>query len=144
MTSRGRDLTLSQRGRQGVRAPSVSYPDPDYSPCLSQVLIEPEGAFRGTRSSVAIPYNYEQPSSFTRSMLPEPLKSLLQWSGNEGEANDYASSATVSSEQTGTLSANMTNNNHDNDLHRRMEDQEQTSKAQQAALDSLQQMLVNS
>ena len=68
MTSR-RDPTRSRRGRQGVRASSVSFPNPDYRSGLSQVLIEPEGAFRDTRSRVAMPYNYEQPSSFTRVVL---------------------------------------------------------------------------
>ena len=36
----------------------------------------------------------------------------------------------------------MADNNHDNDLHRHMEAQEQTSKAQQAILDNIQQMLM--
>jgi len=30
-------------------------------------------------------------------MSPEPLKSLFQWSNDEGEASGYAYSATVSS-----------------------------------------------
>jgi len=100
MTSRGRDPTWSRRGRHGVRAPSISSRDPDYNPGLSQVLIEPEGTFRGTRSKVAIPYNYEQPSSF-RTMSPVPLRSLFQWSDNKGEASEYASSATVSFKKRG-------------------------------------------
>ena len=141
MTGRGRDRTRSQRGRQAVHAPSVNSPNPEYRPGLSQVLIELEGAFRGTCSRVAVPYNYGQPFSFTRAKSSEPLKSLFQWSDDEGEASDYASSATVSSEQKGTVSANMTDNNHDNDLHRHMEAQEQTFKAQQATLDNIQQML---
>jgi len=48
-------------------------------------------------------------------MSLEPLKSLFQWSDDEGEeAGRYASSATVSSVQTGRVSANMANNNNDN------------------------------
>jgi len=117
VTSRGRDLAQSQRGRQGVRAPSVSSPDPDYNPCSSQVLIEPEGAFRGTRSGVAIPYNYGQPSS-SRAMSPELLRSLFQWSDNEGETSGYASSATISSEQMGIMFVNMADNNLDENLCR--------------------------
>ena len=120
---------------------SVSSPDPDYSPDLSQVLIEPEGAFRGTRSRVAIPYNYEQSSSFTRAMSLEPLRSFFQWSDDEGKTSGYAFSATISSKQTWVLSVNMADNNHDEDFHRCMEAQEQTFKAQQATLDNIQQML---
>jgi len=63
-------------------------------------------------------------------MSPELLRSLFQWSDDEEEANDYASFATVSSEQIGIMSVNMTDDNHDNDLHRRMEAQEQNFKAQ--------------
>jgi len=62
-------------------------------------------------------------------MLPESLKSLFQWSDDEGEASGYASLATVSSVQTGRVSANMTDNNND-DLRQRMEAQEQTYRAQ--------------
>jgi len=62
-------------------------------------------------------------------MSPEPLKSLFQWSDDKGEASGYASSAMVSSVQTDRVSANMADNNND-DLRRRMEAQEQTSKAQ--------------
>ena len=39
------------------------------------------------------------------------------------------------------MSINMTDNNHDDDLHWRMEAQEQTFRAQQAALENIQQML---
>jgi len=67
----------------------------------------------------------------------ELLKSLFQWSDDEGEASGYASSATVSSVQTGRVSANMANSSND-DLRWRMEAQEQTSKAQQEALDNIQ------
>jgi len=38
----------------------------------------------------------------------------------------------------GVMSVNMADNNHDEDLHRRMEAQEQTFKTQQAALDNIQ------
>jgi len=86
----------------------------DYNPCLGQVLVGQESAFRGTRFRVAIPYKYEQPSSSTGVVSPESLKSLFQWSDDEGEASGYASSATVSSVQTGR--ANMADNNND-DLH---------------------------
>jgi len=74
-------------------------------------------------------------------MSPKSLRCLFQWSDDEEEASGYASSTTVSSEQTGTMSANMANNNHDNDLHRHMEAQQQTFKAQQAGLDNIRQML---
>ena len=78
MTGRGRDPTRSQRGRQRVCAPLVSSPDPECSPGLSQVLIEPEGVFRGTRSRVVVPYNYKQPSSSIRAISPEPLRIFFQ------------------------------------------------------------------
>jgi len=79
-------------------------------------------------------------SSSTGVMSPEPLKSLFQWSDDDGEASRYASSATVSSVQIGKVSANMADNNND-DLHQRMEAQEQTFRAQQEVLDIIQQML---
>ena len=75
-------------------------------------------------------------------MLPEPLRSLFQWSDDEEEVSGYASSATVSSEQTGIMSVNMADNNHDDDLRRCMKAQGQTFRAQQAALENIQQMLV--
>ena len=51
-------------------------------------------------------------------------------------------SATVSSMQTGRVSANMAdNNNIDDDFRRRLEVQEQDSRAQQEALDNIQIML---
>ena len=74
-------------------------------------------------------------------MSPEPLRSLFQWSDDDGDVSGYASSATVSSKQTGTVLANMADNNHDNDLHWRIEAQEQTFKAQQVTLDNIQQIL---
>jgi len=77
MTGRGKDSMQSRKEIQGVRALSFSSPDFDYSPGLSQVLVEPEGAFRGTRSWVAIPYNYGQSSSSTGAMSLEPLRSLF-------------------------------------------------------------------
>jgi len=73
-------------------------------------------------------------------MSPEPLKRLFQWSDDEGEASGYALSTTVSSVHRGKVSANMANSSND-DLRRRMEAQEQTTKAQQEALDNIQQML---
>ena len=57
-------------------------------------------------------------------MSLEPLKSLFQWSDDEGEVSGYASSVTVSSVQTDRVSVNMTANNN-NDLRQRMELQEQ-------------------
>jgi len=71
---------------------------------------------------------------------PEPFKSLFQWSDDEEEASRYASSTMVSSVQTGRVSVHMADNSND-DLRRRMEAQEQTSKAQQETLDNIQQML---
>jgi len=73
-------------------------------------------------------------------MSSQPLKSLFQWSNDERETSGYASSVTISSVQTSRVSANMADNNND-DLHRWMEAQEKTSKAQQEALDNIQQML---
>ena len=86
---------------------------------------------------ISIPCNYEQPSSSTIVISPEPLKSLFQWSGDEGEASGYASSATISSVRMGKVSVHMADNDND-DLRRRMKAQEQTSKAQQEGLDNIQ------
>jgi len=55
----------------------VSFSDSDYSPGLSQVLVEQKGAFQGTDSRVAIPYSYGQPSSSTRVVLLAPLRNLF-------------------------------------------------------------------
>ena len=44
-------------------------------------------------------------------MSPKPLRGLFQWTDDEEEASRYASSATVSSVQTGRVSANMADNN---------------------------------
>ena len=62
MTGKGRELRMD---RQASDDTPYSSPDPDYSPGLGEVLVHEEGAFRNTRSRVAIPYNYEQPSSST-------------------------------------------------------------------------------
>ena len=70
-------------------------------------------------------------------MLPEPLRHQFQWSDDEEEASGYASSATISSVQARFVSANMADKNNDDDLRHRMEAQEQTSKAQQEALDNI-------
>jgi len=70
-------------------------------------------------------------------MSLEPLRTLFQWSDNEGEASRYASSATINSEQTGMMSVN-TADNLAEDLRRWMEAQEQTSKTQQDALKNIQ------
>jgi len=69
--------------------------------------------FRSTRSRVTIPYDYEQPSSSAKVLSPEPLKSLFQWSDEEGEASSYASSATVSLVQAVKASAHMDDNSND-------------------------------
>jgi len=71
---------------------------------------------------------------------PEPMRGLFQWSDEEDEDSGYASSATVSSIRTERVSVNMADNGSD-DPRRRLEAQEQTSKAQQEALDNIQQML---
>ena len=68
------------------------------------------------------------------------MKGLVQWSDEEDEDSGHASSATVSSVQTDRVSVNMADNGND-DLRRRLEAQEQTSKTQQEALDNIQQML---
>ena len=78
---------------------------------------------------VAIPCDYGQPSASTGAISPELLRSLFQWSDEEGEANDYASSVTVSSVQTGFALVSMADNNSGDDLCHRMEAHEQTSKA---------------
>ena len=101
-----------------------------------------EGVFRNTGFRVAIPYSYEQPSSLTAATSPEPMKGLVQWSGEEDEDSGYASSATVSSMRTDRVSVNMAENGND-DLRRRLEAQEQTSKTQQEALNNIQQISLN-
>ena len=69
-----------------------------------------------------------------------PLRNLFQWFDDDEEVSGYTSSATISSVRTGLVSANKADNN-DDDLRRRVEAQEQTFKAQQEALDNIQQML---
>jgi len=128
MISRGKDLFRSQRRRRGTFTPPASFSNSDYSPGLNQILMNQESAFEGTRSRVAIPYDYGQPSSSTGAVSPTPLQNLFQWSDDE-EASGYASSATISSVRTGLVSADMADNNND-DLHRRMEAQKQTFRAQ--------------
>ena len=125
MIGRGREPLRARRGKHDTNSPLFSSPDSDYSPGLDQVLVGQEGAFWGTRFRVAIPYNYEQPSSSSGVMSPEPLKSLFQWSDDEGETSGYASLVTVSSVQIGRASVNMADNNND-DLRQWMEAQEQT------------------
>ena len=68
-----------------------------------------------------MPYNYGQPSSSTWALSPAPLRHLFQWSDDEEEASCYASSVTISSVRTGLVSANMADNNNDDDLCRHME-----------------------
>ena len=80
---------------------------------MGEVLVEEEGVFRGTRFRVAIPYNFEHPSSSTGVMSPELLKSLFQWPDDEGEASGYASSAKVSSVQIGRISVHMADDSND-------------------------------
>jgi len=89
---------------------------------------------------VAIPYNYEQSSSSTGVISPEPIKRLFRWSDDEGEDSGYASSVTVSSVRTDRVLVHMADNDN-NDLRRRLKAQEQTSRAQQEALNNIQQML---
>ena len=78
------------------------------------------------RYSVAIPYNYGQPSSSTGAVSLAPLRNLFQWSNDEEEASGYASSASIGWVRMEVVSANMADNN-DDDLRRRIEPQEQTS-----------------
>ena len=78
MIGRGHYRQWSRRRKQGVN-PSFSSPDSDYSPSLGQILIEQEGAFQGTRSRIAILFNYDHPSSSRGAISPEPLTLLFQW-----------------------------------------------------------------
>ena len=68
------------------------------------------------------------------------MRGLFQWSDEEDENSRYASSTTVSSIRTDRVSVHMIDNGNV-DLRRRLKAQEQTSKAQQGALDNIQQML---
>jgi len=74
-----------------------------------------------------MPYNYRHPS-FSQAMFLEPLRRHFQWSDDKEEASGYASSATISSVQAGFGSANMADNNNDDNLRHHMGAQEQTSK----------------
>ena len=139
MTGRGREL---RRGRQTSDDAPYSSPDPDYSTGLGEVLVHEEGVFRNTRSRVAIPYSYEQPSSSTTLASSQPRRSL-QSSDEEDEDSGYASSTTVSLVRTDRASVNMADNVND-DLRQCLEAQEQTSRTQQEALDNIQQMLARS
>jgi len=56
------------------------------------------------------------------------MRGLFQWSDEEDEDSGYSSSATVISVQTDKVSVYMADNDND-DLRRRLEAQEQTSKA---------------
>jgi len=88
MIGRGRESHRGKRAPHGANSPSFSSPDPDYSPGLGQILVEEEGVFRSTRSRVAIPYSYEQPSSSTGVTSPEPMRRLFQWSDDEEEDSE--------------------------------------------------------
>jgi len=68
------------------------------------------------------------------------MRKLFQWSDEEDEDSGYAFSATVSSIRTDRALVYMADNGND-DLRRRLEAQEQTSKAEQETLDNIQQML---
>jgi len=68
------------------------------------------------------------------------MKRLFQWSDGKDEDSGYASSVTVILIQIDRVPVHMADNDND-DLCRRLEAQEQTSKAQQEALDNIQQML---
>ena len=125
MTGRGRE---PRRGSHASDDTPCSSPDPDYCPGLGEVLVREDGVFRNTRSRVAIPYNYEQPSSSTDLTALQPRRSP-QSSDGEDEDSGYASSATVSSVRTDKASVNMADNAND-DLRRRLEAQEQTSRTQ--------------
>jgi hypothetical protein len=64
---------------------------------------------------------------------------MFQWSNDEEEGSDYVSSSTVSSIRTRSASVNMADCN--DDLRRRMDAQEQATKAQQEALNNIQLLL---
>jgi len=83
-------------------------------------LVKQEGAFQGTRSRAAIPYSYGQPSSSAGAVSPAPLRHLFQWPDDEEEASGYTFSVTISSVRIRIISANMADNNNDDDLRRRM------------------------
>ena len=97
VTGRGREL---RRDRRASHDTFYSSPDLDYSPSLGEVLVHEEVVFRNTRSRLAIPYSYEQPSSSTAVASPEPKRGSVQWSDEEDEDSGYASSASTQCEQT--------------------------------------------
>ena len=84
-----------RRRRHKVALTPTNSSDSDYSPGLSQIWLNQDGTFRGTRSRVAIPFNYGP--SFLGSSLSGPLRNMFQWSDAEEEASGYASSSTVNS-----------------------------------------------
>ena len=88
-----------------------------------------------------MPFNYEQFSLSGGAISPRSLRHLFQWSDDEEEVSGYASFSTISFVQTGFVSANMADNNNDDDLRHRMEAQEQASRTQQEALKNIQLML---
>jgi len=111
MISRGRDLLWFQRRRQEVNPPSFSSSDSDYSPSLGQALVEQEGAFRCTRSWVAITFKYDQPSSIGGTVSPESLRHMFQWLNEEEKGSGYAFSSIISSVQKEFVLINMADNN---------------------------------
>ena len=72
------DRSGGRRGRQDADSSPFSSSDSYYIPGLSQVLVGQEGVFQGTRSRVAILYNYEQSSSSIGVISPEPSKIIFQ------------------------------------------------------------------
>ena len=95
MTSHGEQQ--SRRRRQGVAHAPKNSSDSDYSPGLSQILLNQDGAFQGTHSRVAIPFNYGP--TLLGSPLPGLLRNIFQWSDNDEEASGYASTSIISSVQ---------------------------------------------
>ena len=88
-------------------------------------MVEQEGIFQSTHFRVAIPFNYGQPSSSIGGTLsPRSLRYLFQWSDDEREASGYTYPTIISSVQIGSGSANMADNNNNDDLRRHMEEQE--------------------
>jgi hypothetical protein len=76
MTSRGEGRQQRPRRRsQGVALPSPNSLDSDYNPGLAQILLNQDGTFRGTRSRVAIPFDYGLSPS--RSPLSGLLRNMI-------------------------------------------------------------------
>ena len=113
---------------------STDSSDSDYNPGENQVPVGRDGIFRSTRSKIAIPFKYDQSSPVSGS-----LRSMFQWPDEEDDGTGYASSGTISSTQERVLSTCMADANED--LRRRMEVQEEATKAQQEALTDIQRML---